>query len=170
MVSTIADAIGVPIELGLVAPTGAGGPFAFLGVAKMVKRKSWTKTSEGKFIAWLARTSNVAASLRKAGMTGSDPYAHRMKSETFRGAWDAALNEGYAELEVQALDEARNGATAEVERSPAGERLRATLLNAHAKRVGGVRDVAARGQAELAYDRRARKVVLHVAGLLGITL
>ena len=136
----------------------------------MAKRKVWTKTTEAKFIEALARTSNVLASLRKAGMTGADPYAHRMKHEAFRNAWDAALNEGYAELEVQALDEVRNGTAAETERSAAGERLRATLLNAHAKRVGGVREVAARNMTNNEHARRARAVVERIAGMLGIRL
>jgi hypothetical protein len=112
----------------------------------------------------------VTASLKKAGVTGADPYAHRMKNEGFRNAWDAALNEGYAELEVQALDEARNGVKAEAERSPAGERLRATLLNAHAKRVGGVREVAARNIANRDHAKRAREAVERLAAKLGMTL
>jgi hypothetical protein len=93
-----------------------------------------------------------------------------MKSEAFRAAWDAALNEGYAEIEVQALDEARNGLAPDKERSAANERLRATLLNAHAKRVGGVREAAARIVAGRQHASRARKAVEHVAKLLGVKL
>ena len=136
----------------------------------MPRKKNWTKTTEARFVEALARTSNVAASLRKAGMSGADPYAHRMKHEGFRVAWDAALSEGYAEIEVQALDEARNGVAADKERSAAAERLRAMLLNAHAKRVGGVRETAARIVASRQHASRARKAVEHIAKLLGVTL
>lgn len=136
----------------------------------MPRKKSWTKTTETRFIEALARTSNVTASLRKAGMSGADPYAHRMKSEEFRSRWDAALSEGYAEIEVQALDEARNGVPAEKERSAAAERLRATLLNAHAKRVGGVREVRARAVANNDYAKRARAAVERLAAKLGLNL
>ena len=137
----------------------------------MARTKSWTKTLEGRFIEALARTSNVTASLKKAGMTGANPYAQRMKSEAFRSAWDAALNEGYAELEVQALDEVRNGAPAAAkERGVAAERLRATLLNAHAKRVGGMREVAAKAVASRQQSRRARAAIEHIAKLLGVRL
>ncbi|HTM94674.1 MAG TPA: hypothetical protein VL100_02495 [Croceibacterium sp.] len=62
-----------------------------------------------KFLAALAETSNVAAAARKAGISASAAYEARRKNRAFADSWQAALAEGYDNLEIELLRRLREG-------------------------------------------------------------
>ena len=55
------------------------------------------------FLEHLAATCNVAASAEAAGISHSCVYAARMRDAGFRADWAAAVEQGYARLEVELL-------------------------------------------------------------------
>lgn len=71
--------------------------------------RRWTRAKQRLFLEALARTSNVAASERKAKMPAGSAYRERHRSPQFDLEWLAALREGYARLEMEMLERARAG-------------------------------------------------------------
>lgn len=68
--------------------------------------RAWRKP----FLAELARTSNVAASARAAGVDASTVYKTRRAEPAFARMWFEALCEGYDNLELDLLCRLREGA------------------------------------------------------------
>lgn len=66
---------------------------------------AWKKA----FLAELARTSNVAASARAAGVDASTVYKTRRAEPAFARQWFEALCEGYDNLELELLSRLREG-------------------------------------------------------------
>lgn len=62
-----------------------------------------------KFVAALAETSNVAGAARKAEVSASAAYEARRKNRAFADNWQAALAEGYDNLEIELLRRLREG-------------------------------------------------------------
>jgi hypothetical protein len=62
-----------------------------------------------RFLAELAKTSNVARSAKKAHVGVSTVYDWRAKDPVFRGDWMEALAAGYELLEMEMLQRAREG-------------------------------------------------------------
>jgi len=105
-------------------------------------RRIWTNARRRKFLEHLARTCNVAASARVAGMATNSPYALRNRDAAFAEAWDQALMEGYDRLEASMFDRAMNGKVETVTRGAVVEERRTysdnvalTLLRMHRERV-----------------------------------
>jgi hypothetical protein len=78
-----------------------------------VKRKptgfamlDWTKTKQQAFLDHLAATANVTAATAKVKFKEGAAYDYRRKSPEFRTAWQGALCEGYAKLELMMLERA----------------------------------------------------------------
>jgi hypothetical protein len=71
---------------------------------KRVRSDGWTPRKRKIFLEHLAATSNVTASAAEAGMSGSGVYQLRLRDSLFREAWSAALEEGYARLEMMLLE------------------------------------------------------------------
>ncbi len=69
----------------------------------------WTKARKGLFLERLAATSNVAESARAAGVTARAAYDLRARDPDFDAAWKAALDIGFAELEMLVLRHALTG-------------------------------------------------------------
>ena len=69
----------------------------------------WDEEIQQGFLAELARTANVTASARAVGMSEKTAYRHRAQDASFRAAWAAALDDGYAKLETMLLGRAMNG-------------------------------------------------------------
>ncbi len=69
----------------------------------------WSAKREDMFLAALAETANVAASIRASGLSETNVYRRRRGSDEFRARWGAALREGYVKLETLLLDRALNG-------------------------------------------------------------
>lgn len=61
------------------------------------------------FLAELAATCNVAAAARKAGVTTTTVYDARRNNIAFARKWQAALCEGYDNLELELLYRLRTG-------------------------------------------------------------
>lgn len=89
---------------------------------------SWSRT----FLAALAASCNVAAAARKAGVTTATVYDARRNDAAFARKWQAALCEGYDNLEIELLHRLRSG-----ELKPPSTRKKAvrTFDNANALRL-----------------------------------
>jgi hypothetical protein len=155
------------LRVGLIGPphstsssfqsrAGAATPFRpFLlpeGMTIMLARNTpakkstlWNIEKRDAFLTALAQTANVSASARAAKMKEAQAYTERRKSATFRAAWEVALSEGYAKLELMMLERAMKAMGAEAETfDPAKTRLEEysnklamTLLTAHRATVRG---------------------------------
>lgn len=88
-----------------------------------VEPERWTRGKRDIFLAELAQTANVSASARAAGMSERSPYSLRRRDPAFRSAWEDALDEGYAKLELLLLERATYGAVPP-EGSALGEKIR----------------------------------------------
>jgi hypothetical protein len=111
------------------------------------KRETWTAEMKRTFLANLAATANVQASIRAIGMSESAVYRLRQRSPEFRADWMAALREGYARLELMVLERAMNGTPKPIvyagqivgQVTEYSDRLALTLLTAHREAVMGER-------------------------------
>ncbi len=79
------------------------------------KRNAFTLAKQAKFFARLAETSNVKAAAEHAGVCPTTIWNWRRKDAEFARAWAMALAQGYADLEMRMLAQARFGATSEAE-------------------------------------------------------
>ena len=68
----------------------------------------WTARVEARFLAALAATCNVKAACAEVGMHAPSAYAHRKRWRAFAAAWDAAIDEGYARIEIALLERGCN--------------------------------------------------------------
>lgn len=75
------------------------------GTAAQPHFKIWSP----KFLSELARTSNVTASAKFAGVVTSTVYEARRTRPEFNRAWQRALCEGYEHLEMELLHRLRIG-------------------------------------------------------------
>lgn len=100
------------------------------------------------FLHALAETSNVARAARKADVAPSTAYDLKRRSAEFARAWQAALCEGYDNLELELLGRLREG---EVRRAPGAKTGVRTFDNATAFRLLAVhRETAAKERAQRA--------------------
>jgi hypothetical protein len=76
---------------------------------RALPKRHWSKEKQETFLAHLAATCNVSASLRKVGMSSTGLYQFRRRSAEFRAGWDRALAEGYDNLELAMLKRALSG-------------------------------------------------------------
>lgn len=93
------------------------------------------------FLDYLAESSNVSESARKAGINPSRAYKVRREEPEFARAWFAALWEGYLHLEMEVLRRLREGDVLAGGKEKFDFANAIRLLNAH-------RENAARGQAQ----------------------
>lgn len=96
-------------EKGQFAPRECGA-----GNAPRPARKShggWTAGKEAIFFRELATVCNVSSALRACGMVrrSRDVYDRRRDDAPFRARWEAAIDEGYALLDLDMLERARFG-------------------------------------------------------------
>lgn len=71
----------------------------------------WTAAKEAIFFRELATVCNVSSALRACGMfrRSSEVYDRRRDDSSFRARWEAAVDEGYALLDLEMLERARFG-------------------------------------------------------------
>jgi hypothetical protein len=125
-------------EIGQFAPRGeescAASKTAKTAVKKARSRRAtakatikWTVEKEAIFFRELAMVCNVSAALRKARLTGcsSLAYERRKKDARFRAAWEAAIDQSYAMLELEMLERVRFGDDRPPPATEAEKRLRA---------------------------------------------
>lgn len=125
---------------------------------KRARKGSCTRELVETFMQVLTDTCNVLEAARAVGKSTAIIYRWRQKDAAFREAWDKALDEGYAALEMELLRRARFGQDV-TEYRPAenGEdvpvkrvhsycnRLGMQLLAQHARSVGAYRAVRGTG-------------------------
>lgn len=89
-------------------------------------RGGWTAAAEAIFFRELATVCNVSSALRACGMSGhsSDVYDRRREDPRFRSRWEAAVDEGYAMLDLEMLERARFGSNRPPPRTEVEKRLR----------------------------------------------
>ena len=95
----------------------------------------------GLFLDFLAESSNVSESARRAGINPSRAYKVRREEPAFARQWLAALWEGYMHLEMEVLRRLREGDSSAGDKEKYDFANAIRLLNAH-------RENAARAQAE----------------------
>lgn len=80
---------------GIALRTGKDGPQFVRS-----KGKRWTEAAEEKFLDLLAATSNVTLSAAETGFSREAIYRRRRNDAGFAARWQAALDQGYARLEM----------------------------------------------------------------------
>jgi hypothetical protein len=154
-------------EKGRFAPRGGGekeAPAKRRGKgAKAKPAIKWTVEKGAVFFRELAMVCNVRAALRKAKLTGcgSLAYERRKTDSRFRAAWEAAIDQSYAMLELEMLERSRFGDDRPPPATEAERRLRAVptalalqLLRLYENRVKARASAPARAPAAAA--RRPR--------------
>ncbi|MGA9582932.1 MAG: hypothetical protein WBR13_13290 [Allosphingosinicella sp.] len=89
-------------------------------------RAGWTAAKEAVFFRELATVCNVSSALRACGMfrRSRDVYDRRRAEPAFRARWEAAVDEGYALLDLEMLERARFGNNRPPPTTEAEKRLR----------------------------------------------
>lgn len=137
-------------------------------------RESWSMEKQATFLATLAATCNVSASVRSIRMSESSVYRLRRKSPEFLAEWQTALREGYARLELAMLERAIHGTekpvfhlgkeVGRVRQYP--DRQAMTLLTAHRTSVMGAIDAPKASDPEEVRQRILNKLAEMNARLL----
>jgi hypothetical protein len=112
---------------------------------------AWTAAREETFFRELSEVCNVIAAARAAGLPDSKPaYNRKACDPRFRAAWNDAVAEGYARLELEMLERARFGENRRLDQGVSGEKQRAiptalalSLLRMHHGRAKAVAAAAA---------------------------
>lgn len=75
------------------------------------RRNGWTEPRQRGFIAALARCGSVAGAARAVGMTARSAYRllDAEGADDFARAWDQAIDEGFARLQMRSLERSLNG-------------------------------------------------------------
>jgi hypothetical protein len=74
-------------------------------------RTERTPEKEAEFLAQLSDTANVSVSAKVCGLSRSTVYEWRDSDETFRAAWDAAVQRGTEALIDEAVRRGKDGVT-----------------------------------------------------------
>ncbi len=119
---------------------GSNGRRTQIGRARVGQ---WTGRVEARFLAALAATCNVKAACAEVGKAHSSAYGHRKRWRAFAAAWDAAIVEGYARIEVALIERGCNlfAEPAAPSDNPITEMTAAQaihLLHMHQHRVHGI--------------------------------
>lgn len=119
-------------------------------------------TTRKSFLDHLARTANVSASARAAGISGDAVYSAHRRLPEFRAEWKDALAEGYVRLETNMLADALkrpSSKTSDAMMKARAQQLRLQLglLNAHR---GSVKGNSAAASAPIAVDLPTLKAQL----------
>ena len=76
------------------------------------RRDGWSEQRQRLFIATLAICGTVSAAARAVGSTARSAYRllDAPGADSFAAAWDAAIDQGYARMQAEALERALKGA------------------------------------------------------------
>lgn len=70
---------------------------------RAARRDGWSKDEMAQFVAVLAEGCNVTEAARAAGRCRQRAYERRRADPAFARAWDMALEQGYAEIELMLM-------------------------------------------------------------------
>lgn len=91
----------------VVKGTGGSGGGKRVQIAR-ARTKQWSPRVEDRFLAALGATCNVKAACAEVGLTPASAYGHRRRWPAFGARWKAAVEEGYAQLEMGLIECAGN--------------------------------------------------------------
>ncbi|MCI4589869.1 hypothetical protein MOK15_07165 [Sphingobium sp. BYY-5] len=77
------------------------------------RKDGWSKTQVAEFMAVLAETCNVSEAARAVGKCRARAYDRRRSDPAFASAWNAALDQGYVEIEMMLMRAALYGSESE---------------------------------------------------------
>jgi hypothetical protein len=80
---------------------------------RKVRKDGWTGAEVTEFMAVLAETCNASEAARAVGKCRAGAYDRKRRDPEFSRAWDAALDEGYAEIEMMLMRAALFGSESE---------------------------------------------------------
>jgi hypothetical protein len=91
--------------------SGAGGAKAAPRSGPGKSAGGWTAAKEATFFRELGTVCNVSSALRACGLfrRSREVYDRRRNDAPFRARWEAAIDEGYALLDLEMLERARFG-------------------------------------------------------------
>ena len=123
----------------------------------------WSAKAEAVFLGELEATCNVMASAAKAGFSTTAVYQRRRSYDAFRAAWEAALETGYARLEMALVCAATNlmepvSVEGEEERAATGTPPFGGMTAREALQVLRLHRYGARGGTPQRFDWRAKPV------------
>lgn len=146
------------------------------GCSRVLHRRRKRNNRFGKkrkeiFLEHLAATCNVTESAAEAGVAVSTVYANRMRDPEFRDDWMAAVQQGYARLEAEAL-ESRRIERAEVRGDKIVERAnglsfdeKMQLLRHHQRALAGTTQRNRPAPARVPIDQVAARLVKKLKAL-----
>lgn len=123
-----------------LGPTPGGGRRVQIARARV---RQWSPRAEERFLAALGATCNVKAACAEVGLTAASAYNHRHRWPAFARRWDAAVEEGYLQLECALLETGANVFSGEALPDPPPLRAMSVaqalqLLHMHKHRVHGI--------------------------------
>lgn len=83
----------------VVKGTGGSGGGKRVQIARS-RLKQWSPRVEQRFLVTLGATCNVKAACAEVELTAASAYNHRRRWPAFKRRWDAALEDGYVQLEA----------------------------------------------------------------------
>lgn len=130
----------------LIRVRGQAGP-------QFLSAKYWTAESEAAFLDHLAASANVTRAAARAGFSKVTVYNKRRSDPGFATRWQAALEQGYARLEMMLVRSATNAMSLE---PPDPEAPFAEMTVAEAMNLLRLHHAAAKGQGPRAPGGRWR--------------
>ena len=70
---------------------------------RVVRKDGWSEAMQARFLEVLRATANVSEASRACGMKFNGAYRLRARDPGFAAAWQEALEQGYAELEMMLI-------------------------------------------------------------------
>jgi hypothetical protein len=131
------------------------------GGAQPVPNVSWTPAKRNRFLARLAETLNVRASVRSVGLSESGLYKLRRRDAAFAAAWDQTIVEAYGKVEMLLLERALIGAPRKAGTEASrpldtlSERALLALANQHRQIVRDLRAAAEKAEGSSVGDEEA---------------
>jgi len=91
----------------VVRGTGGAGGGKRVQIAR-ARARGWSPRVEARFLTTLAATCNVKAACAAVGLTAASAYGHRKRWRAFAEQWDAAVEQGYLQIEMGLIETAGN--------------------------------------------------------------
>lgn len=87
----------------VVRGTGGAGGGKRVQIAR-ARMRGWSPRVEERFLTALGSTCNVKAACAEVGLTAASAYGHRKRWPAFARRWDAAVEQGYEQIEMGLIE------------------------------------------------------------------